>query len=127
MLQSHYHNISWQWYQHPTLCAVVLKSIMHDRSTIRGNVVSAGGPGFCFLSRRRSNEALLLKLTVTLSVRTEKCIDLGPFKYILSLNSVTMWKYPQTEGTAVAQWLGCCATHRKVDGSIPAGVIGIFH
>jgi len=30
-------------------------------------------------------------------------------------------------GTAVAQWLRCCATHRKVAGSIPAGVIGIFH
>ena len=30
-------------------------------------------------------------------------------------------------GTAVAQWLRCCATNRKVAGSIPAGVIGIFH
>ena len=30
-------------------------------------------------------------------------------------------------GTAVAQWLRCCATDRKVAGSIPAGVIGIFH
>jgi len=30
-------------------------------------------------------------------------------------------------GTAVAQWLRCCATYRKVAGSIPAGVIGIFH
>ena len=29
-------------------------------------------------------------------------------------------------GTAVAQWLRCCATNRKVAGSIPAGV-GIFH
>ena len=29
-------------------------------------------------------------------------------------------------GTAVAQWLRCCATDRKVIGSIPAGVIGIF-
>ena len=29
--------------------------------------------------------------------------------------------------TAVAQWLRCCATNRKVSGSIPAGVIGIFH
>jgi len=27
-------------------------------------------------------------------------------------------------GTAVAQWLRCCATHRKVAGSIPAGFIG---
>ena len=30
-------------------------------------------------------------------------------------------------GTAVAQWLRCCATSRKVAGSIPAVVIGIFH
>jgi len=30
-------------------------------------------------------------------------------------------------GTAVAQWLRCCATNRKVAGSIPAGVSGIFH
>ena len=26
----------------------------------------------------------------------------------------------------VAQWLRCCATNRKVNGSIPDGVIGIF-
>ena len=30
-------------------------------------------------------------------------------------------------GTMVAQWLRCCATNRKVAGSIPDGVIGIFH
>jgi len=30
-------------------------------------------------------------------------------------------------GTAVAQWLRCCATNQTVAGSIPAGVIGIFH
>ena len=30
-------------------------------------------------------------------------------------------------GTAVAQWLRCCATNRKVAGSIPADVTGIFH
>jgi len=29
-------------------------------------------------------------------------------------------------GTAVAQWLGCCATIRKVTGSIPAGFTGFF-
>ena len=28
------------------------------------------------------------------------------------------------KGTAVAQWLRCCATNRKVAGSIPAGVSG---
>jgi hypothetical protein len=27
----------------------------------------------------------------------------------------------------VAQWLMYCATNRKVAGSIPDGVIGIFH
>ena len=30
-------------------------------------------------------------------------------------------------GTAVAQWLRRCATNRKVAGSIPDGVLGIFH
>ena len=34
---------------------------------------------------------------------------------------------PTRWGTAVAQWLRCCAANRKVAGSIPAGVIGIFH
>ena len=29
-------------------------------------------------------------------------------------------------GTAVAQWLRCCATNRKVAGSIPARVSGFF-
>jgi hypothetical protein len=33
----------------------------------------------------------------------------------------------KTLGTAVAQWLRCCATNRKVAGSIPNRVIGIFH
>jgi len=31
-----------------------------------------------------------------------------------------------SQGTAVAQWLRCCATNRNVVGSIPAGVNGIF-
>jgi hypothetical protein len=30
-------------------------------------------------------------------------------------------------GYAVAQWLRHCAPNRKVAGSIPDGVIGIFH
>ena len=29
-------------------------------------------------------------------------------------------------GTAVAQWLRCCAMNRKVVGSIQAGVSGFF-
>jgi hypothetical protein len=31
------------------------------------------------------------------------------------------------EGTAAAEWLRYCAANRKVAGSIPDGVIGIFH
>ena len=34
--------------------------------------------------------------------------------------------YRQCVGTAVAQWLICSTTNRKVAGSISAGVIGIF-
>ena len=34
--------------------------------------------------------------------------------------------YLFSRGTAVAQWLRCCATNRKVAGSIPAGVSGFF-
>jgi len=29
-------------------------------------------------------------------------------------------------GTAVAQWLRCCATNQKVAGSIPVSVSGLF-
>ena len=32
-----------------------------------------------------------------------------------------------SKGATVAQWLRCCATSRKVVGSIPDGVIAIFH
>jgi len=35
--------------------------------------------------------------------------------------------YVSLLGTAVAQWLRCCAINRKVAGSIPEGVTGIFH
>ena len=35
--------------------------------------------------------------------------------------------YAIVGGTAVAQWLRCCAANRKVTGSIPDGVIGIFY
>ena len=37
-----------------------------------------------------------------------------------------MTRYLTCVGTAVAQWLRCCTTNRKVAGSIPAGVSGFF-
>ena len=36
-------------------------------------------------------------------------------------------EYLRLRGTAVAQWVRCCVTNRKVAGSIPDGVIGILH
>jgi hypothetical protein len=44
-----------------------------------------------------------------------------------SSNSVYTCQSGGPRGTAVAQWLRYCATNRKVAGSIPDGVIGIFH
>ena len=35
--------------------------------------------------------------------------------------------FPHVSQKAIAQWLRCCATNRKVAGSIPAGIIQIFH
>ena len=43
---------------------------------------------------------------------------------VFPMNSVSP---SQGRETAVAQWLRCCATNRKLAGSIPDGVIGVFH
>ena len=50
---------------------------------------------------------------------------------ITTINSeyFIMWHYSYVitqMGTAVAQWLRCCATNRKIVGSIPASIIGFF-
>jgi len=42
--------------------------------------------------------------------------------YIYIYIYLHIWK----TGTAVAQWLRCCATNRKVAGSIPASISGFF-
>ena len=39
---------------------------------------------------------------------------------------ISLFEYLFCSGTAVAQWLRCCATNTKVAGSIPAGVNEIF-
>ena len=46
---------------------------------------------------------------------------------ILKLHLPKLYTPVYYPGTAVAQWLRSCATNRKVAGSIPDGVIGIFH
>ena len=53
------------------------------------------------------------------------CIEYRNFALLLDVpeNNVEL---SEPQGTAVAQWLRCYATNRKVPGSIPDGVIGIF-
>ena len=55
-----------------------------------------------------------------------KC-SLCDFYNTICISSMFTWPYIYLEGTAVAQWLRRCATSRKVAGSIPDGVTGIFH
>jgi len=45
---------------------------------------------------------------------------------IFAVNEITFDLVLLKVGTAVAQWLRCCATNLKVAGSIPAGVSGFF-
>jgi len=48
--------------------------------------------------------------------------------HFVCLGSLPLLIYSNRQwGTAVAQWLRCRATNRKVACSIPAGVMGIFH
>jgi len=44
----------------------------------------------------------------------------------VSVDAVDLYQYFPYLGTAVARWLRCCATNRKVAGSILAGVSGFF-
>jgi len=55
-------------------------------------------------------------------IRHLRC-DAQLILYCLVVNTCTVkWL-----DTAVAQWLRCCGTNRKVAGSIPGGFFGIFH
>jgi len=56
---------------------------------------------------------------ITSSAVCELCYKLNILRQ--TLHNITL-----TCGTAVAQWLRCCATNRKFVGSIPGGVIRIF-
>ena len=61
----------------------------------------------------------------------QRLINVNTFKLSKSLYSRSVLFKPTNNfgsgGTAVAQWLRRCATNRKVAGSIPDGVLGIFH
>jgi len=49
------------------------------------------------------------------------------FQQIIPAHYGKFWSYYLYNETAVAQWLRCCATERKIAGSIPNDVTGIFH
>jgi hypothetical protein len=71
--------------------------------------------------KQNSNKACL-----TVNVRTTKHI-FTTVAEILDLCCEKIAAYFVYMGTAVAEWLRYCATNRKVAGSIPDCVIGIFH
>ena len=69
-----------------------------------------------------------MRRLTTFRSTTDRIYDGGPirlryniYNIIINIIYIVIW------GTAVAQQLKCCATNRKVAGSIPDGVIGIFH
>jgi hypothetical protein len=49
------------------------------------------------------------------------------WKLFLIMNTSFFTEVNYLYGAVVAQWLKYCATNRKAAGSIPDGVIGIFH
>ena len=72
------------------------------------------------------SEYVLSAITGT-CLKTGNKFDQIPYR-ILKWHTVCNYcNYCQNGGTAVAQWLRCCDTNRKVAGSIPAGVIGFFN
>ena len=58
---------------------------------------------------------------------SERICDTGWTVIALRSSNAGLLRSCPYKGKAVAQWLRCCATNQKVAGSIPAGVIGIFH
>jgi len=60
-----------------------------------------------------------------LCVLVSMCV--GVSVWLVGVVSVWQAETVLQPATQVAQWLKCYATNRKVAGSIPAGVIGIFH
>ena len=76
---------------------------------------------FCELVSRPSNPTDI-EITFQAAVKHTK-------KHRLNVQKIQSQNYLvhcNTTTTTVAQWLRCCATNRKVAGSIPAGVSGFF-
>ena len=81
------------------------------------------------LQRRNTFLGAFAKLRkVTISFVMPVCPSVRPSAWNTSApNARIFMTFYIWVGTSVAQWLRRCATNRKVAGSIPADVIGIFH
>jgi len=93
---------------------------MHNSNYVYPLVRDASKKCLCILATECINVFVIdyYPKTVTLSVCAlyAQCVRSG---------TRNIFVFHASEG--LAQWLRCCATNRTVVGSIPAGVIGIFH
>jgi hypothetical protein len=64
---------------------------------------------------------------VLIAAEAETCSGNANSKYTSCADCINLSLIRCLKGTAVAQCLRYCATNRKVAGSIPGGLIGIFH
>ena len=111
--------------------AIVLDFISTEQSCLQGQAEEQRKlPVFRRIYKIAESDYQLCYVSVCLSVRV------GQFGYcwkdfhrVLYLRTFrnSFEKVQISLGTALAQWLRCCATNRKVAGSILDGVIGIFH
>jgi len=85
--------------------------------------------GYVFV-RKQHKGMLSRKIPVLLPKNSRKITkifsDIKKGYVTTKKNSNFCHLYQNVKGTAVAQWLRCCATNRNVAGSIPAGVSGFF-
>jgi len=82
---------------------------------------------FCYFALWPTNAQLFHKLSHCYMFRHYHVILRQPVINTLPSYTSISIPVPCHRGTAVGQWLRCCATDRKVAGSIPASVFGIFH
>jgi hypothetical protein len=76
---------------------------------------------------RREQETLVVRLNFVFFTDSFSELYGQIWSLIKNIFCLYIHSIPKYWRTAVAQWLRCWATNWKVAGSIPAGVIGIFH
>jgi hypothetical protein len=113
--------------RHPFLCATPIRHFLSDIYVTTQKLASCfllfeSVTNFLTLYRVRINYRWI-SLRHNFSRKCHKIVKFMSFTY----SERNIFNGPKSMGNAVAQWLRHCATKRKVAGSIPDGVIGIFH